>query len=200
MQTEIEAKFINVDPDTIRTQLNSLGAILVHPERLMRRRTFDFADTRLNQTGSWARVRDEGDKITMSFKQNKDDTLHGTVEINLSVDDFDTAADFLKALGLVQKSYQETKREAWLVGGAEITIDTWPWIAPFVEIEGHSEQAVRAAATKLGFDWAEAMHGSVTPVYQLDYDVTAAEVNGWETITFEPVPAWLEQRRKPRHG
>jgi adenylate cyclase class 2 len=138
----------------------------------------------------------------MSFKQNQDDGLHGTREINLLVDSFDGATAMLEAIGMKQKSYQETKREAWLLDGVEITIDTWPWIPPFVELEGPSEKAVRRAASQLGFDWAKALHGSVARVYTMHYKVSADEVNAWKRITFEPVPKWLESTSVAhnRHG
>jgi len=32
-------------------------------------------------------------------------------------------------------SYQETRREKWMLDDAEVTIDTWPWIPTFIEIE-----------------------------------------------------------------
>ena len=143
MQTEIEAKFTDINVELLRGKLEELGAKLVHPERIMRRRNYDFLDGKLESTSAWVRVRDEGNKITMSYKQNKDDSLHGTVEVNISVDDFDATHDFLEALGVIQKSYQETKRECWLMDEVEITIDTWPWIPSFVELEGPSEEAVK---------------------------------------------------------
>jgi len=37
----------------------------------MVRQTYDFMDMRLNKIGGWVRVRDEGDKVTLSFKQLK---------------------------------------------------------------------------------------------------------------------------------
>ena len=81
------------------------------------------------------------------------------------------------------------------MGGVEVTIDTWPWIPTFVEIEGASETKLRDAADKLGLDWSKAMHGSVETAYQAYYQVSEDDVNGWESMTFSPVPSWLEARR-----
>jgi adenylate cyclase class 2 len=197
MEIEIEAKFVDVNADHIRISLKALGAQLVHPECVMRRRNYDFPDGKLESISAWVRIRDEGKKVTMSYKQNKDDGLHGTVEVNVGVDNFDATGAFLEAVGMGQKSYQETKRESWLLDGVEVTIDTWPWIPPFVELEGHSEAAVKGVAKKLGFDWANALHGSVATVYQMHYNVTADEVNAWKLIDFQPIPVWLEKTRRP---
>lgn len=196
MQTEIEAKWLDVDKDLLRDRLKYAGAVLVNPERLMSRRVFDFPDARLNNKGAWVRVRNEGDKITMSYKQQFDRSLHGTKEVTVQVGDFESASEFLHLLGLKSKSYQETKRESWKLGDVEVEIDTWPWIPSFVELEGPSESEVRGAVEKLGLDFGEASHGSVELAYQAIYDVTEAEVDHWEQILFIDVPEWLEARRK----
>lgn len=196
MQTEIEAKWLNIDKDLLRDKLKAAGAVLINPERLMSRRVFDFPDARLNDKGAWVRVRNEGDKVTMSYKQQFDRSLHGTKEATVKVDNFDSASEFLYLLGLNSKSYQETKRESWKLGDVEVEIDTWPWIPSFVELEGTSESAVREAAEKLKLDFSEALHGSVELAYQAVYDVTEAEIDHWEQILFIDVPDWLEVRRK----
>lgn len=196
MKTEIEAKFLDVDTAALRTILVQERATCVHAERLMRRKNFDAVDGRLGKIGGWVRVRDEGDKITLAYKQLNDRTLHGTKEISLDVSSFDTMCDFLLATGFAMKSYQETRRERWELDGVEITIDTWPWIKPFVEIEGESEDALRKVAKTLGFDWKDALHGSVENAYMTEYDVTEEEIDSWETITFTPMPEWLEIKRK----
>lgn len=195
MQTEIEAKFLNVDADDLREKLKKIGAVREYEETLMRRKTYDDRDENLRKIGGWVRVRDEGDKITLSYKQLNDRTVHGTKEVTVIVDDFDMANTFMDAIGFVQKSYQETKREKWMLNGAEITIDTWPWIPTFVEIEAPDEDSLRNIAEKLGFNWSNALHGSVETAYQAVYDVTEDEIDDWKEILFIPVPGWLEERR-----
>ena len=197
MKTEIEAKFLKIDQDKLRARLKEVGAVLKYPERLMKRKVYDYPDQRLRKIGAWIRVRDEGEgKITLSYKQLLDRTLHGTKEIVVDVNDFQTMCDFLQACGFDSKSYQETKREKWMLGESEITIDTWPWIPTFVEIESETEEEIRKVSALLNFDWGQALHGSVETAYQDLYDVTEDEINGWEEITFTPVPDWLEIRRK----
>lgn len=191
MQTEIEAKFPDIDAERLRSRLKEKEAELEYPEVLMRRKTFDDADRRLKKVNGWVRVRDEGDKITLSYKQLNDRTLHGTKEVSIVVDDFDTTCLFLEAIGLVAKSYQETKREKWTYKGVEVTIDTWPWVPTFVELEGVSEDVVKEVASDLGFDWNKAMHGSVETIYQMHYDFTDEEIDHWESITFIAPPDWL---------
>lgn len=191
METEIEAKFPDVDVDALRVLLKERGAELVHPKVLMRRKNFDYPDRRLYKIGGWVRVRDEGDKVTLSYKQLSDRTLHGMKEISVVVGDFDTTCSFLEAIGMAAKTYQETKREKWIYKGVEVTIDTWPWVPTFVELEGPTEELVKSSANDLGFDWNKAMHGSIEPIYQMHYDVTDEEIDHWESITFTAPPDWL---------
>lgn len=196
MQTEIEAKFLDIKPDSIRATLEKNKAILIHPERIMRRKNFDYPDGKLEKIGGWIRVRDEGDKITLAYKRLINRTIEGTKEISVTVNSFDIICNLLLAIGLDCKSYQETKREKWILNEVEVTIDTWPWIPTFVELEGKSEKQLKDAAIKLGLNWEKTLHGSVETAYQAYYDATEEEINSWENITFIPVPDWLEIRKK----
>ncbi len=196
METEIEAKFLDIAPDTLRQKLTEIGGQLVHAERQMTRVVLDFPDKKLEKVGGWVRVRDEGDRITLSYKQLNDRTLHGTKEIETTVGNFETTIKLLEAIGLERYSYQETKREKWQVGDAEVTIDTWPWIPAFAEIEADSETKLKGLAEKLGLNWADALHGSVEIAYQKYYDATESEIDNWPKFTFGPIPDWLLAKKR----
>ena len=192
MQIEFEATFIDLDVGEAREKLKKLGATLIKPERLMRRVNFYT----LNDEYGWLRVRDEGDKITLSYKRFlgynknvKDQTMNDQQELCLKIDNFDAGVEFLKSLGLKQKSYQETKREEWRYKNLEITIDTWPGLEPYVEIEGKNEDEVKAAATALGFDYLAAIFGPITLLYEKKLGISAEEINNQTPeITFENPP------------
>lgn len=195
MQKEIEATFINIDPDVIRARLVELGATQVSPERLMKRTVFDFPDLRLQEVGGWIRVRDEAGKITTSYKQQNDETINGTIESQVTVDSFESMCAIYEHIGLRAKAYQETKRESWELNGVEVEIDTWPWVPTFVEVEGPNEQAVKDVADTLGLVWSTALHGDVTAVYKQYYNITPEEFYNLTEILFSPVPEWLEAKR-----
>jgi adenylate cyclase class 2 len=199
VKPEIEAKFLAVDHDALRTKLKEIGARCTNPIRLMKRKGYDFPDERLRKDkNGWVRVRDEGDKVTMSYKQLNNRELDGTHEVQLTVDDFDAACGFLEALGLEHNVYQETKRESWRLGELEVELDEWPWAKPYIEIEGPDESSLKDLASKLGLDWSHVCHGSVEIVYRGEYDVTDDDINNIPVITFEePIPDWLEKRRRP---
>lgn len=197
MQAEIEAKWLRIDKAALRKKLQTAGARLLQPERLMRRKVFDYPDGRLDhEQHGWIRVRDEGDKITLSYKRLVDRTVTGTKEVSLVVDSFDAACNFLESIGLQCFTVQETMRESWELDGAAVELDTWPWIPPFVEIEAQNERRLKAAAQKLHLDYSQALFGSVEVAYQDIYDVTEAEVDDWGKMLFSDVPAWLQSKKK----
>lgn len=192
MKTEIEAKFLNADFDAVRTKLLELGAVCTQPMRAMRRKHFDFADLSLSKTKSgFVRLRDEGDKITLSYKQVDNLGVHGTKEVNIAVDDFNQAELLLASIGLKAKSYHETRRESWKLGNNEIELDEWPAISPLVEIEAENETQLWGIAEKLGLDKNNIMHGTADYLYAKIYDVTEDEVNAWPEITFAETPKKL---------
>lgn len=190
MQTELEAKFLDIEPSEMRGKLRAAGAVLVHPERLMKRTNFDFPDLRLEKIGGWVRVRDEGDRITLSYKQLNHRGLTGTKETEVTVNDYRAACDFLTAISLVAKAYQETKREKWTLGECEITIDTWPWIPTTLEIEGKSEDQLKTAASSLGLEWTRALHGDIAIAYTHYFKVEEQEIYHHDNFSFDAPCPW----------
>lgn len=171
MDSEIEVKFVDVDVTDVRTRLTDAGAALEHPMRLMRRVLIEEEHHVAER--SFIRIRDEGDKTTLTFKRrmlaDEETTIDSTHEIETTVGDFDTAVNIFAEAGWNYITFQESKRETWLLDGAEVVIDEWPWLAPMIEIEADSEATVRNVAAKLGFDWQDGIFGSVDVVYHRDY-------------------------------
>jgi len=186
MKTEFEATFLQQDKDTLREKLKAVGANLVFPEFLMKRVVFDPP---IAIPGGWMRVRQEADKVTMSLKVVTGNKIEDQKEAMLEVNDFDEAVVFLSSIGAKQKAYQETKRELWKLGDVECTIDTWPGLHPFLEVEGSSEEAVKEAAEKLGLDYSDAQFCEVSFVYQKELGIPADIMkNHTPIITFEQPP------------
>ncbi|HMH70333.1 MAG TPA: CYTH domain-containing protein [Candidatus Saccharimonadales bacterium] len=167
MQTEIEVKFPDVDFAAVRLKLEALGAVCEQPMRLMRRAIIETPE--LEAKNAYVRIRDEGNKVTLTYKQFDEQSLTGAKEIELVVSDFEKTIALFEQVELVQKSFQESRRETWQLGTVEIVLDEWPWLNPYIEVEGPSEQGVRDVAAQLGFDWSDAVFGKVTELYQRQY-------------------------------
>jgi adenylate cyclase class 2 len=170
MNIEYEATFWPINKNEVREKLRVVGAILIKPEFLQKRKVFNLPVGH-EIKGGWLRVRDEGDQITMSLKIVNGDKIEDQKELCLKVDNFGQAVELLKTVGCEEKAYQETLREIWSLDGVEITIDEWPFLEPLVEVEGKSEIEVRAVADKLGFDWAQALFCSTDTIYAKKYNL-----------------------------
>lgn len=171
MKPEIEVKFLDIDLEDIRKKLTDAGAQLEQPMRLMRRVNIEQPEHKA--MGAWLRVRDEGDKVTLTWKQgmNKDNTVLGRLEeLEVVVSNFDDTVDIFKHAGWPAKTYQESMRETWKLDEAEVVIDEWPWLPHMIEIEAENEQIVRTAAERLGLEWGTANYGNIDDVYMEHYD------------------------------
>lgn len=187
MKNEIEAKFLSVDKDSMREKLKHAGFELKTPEYLMRRKTFDFSRIAPGRN-KWGRVRQESDKVTITVKEIRGTNINDTYEVELVVNDFDKACSFFEACDIYEKSFQENKREVWVRGETEVTIDTWPGLKPFVEIEGKSKDVVRKVSEELGFDFDQAVFGSIDLVYEKELGIPAETIIRLPEITFANPP------------
>ncbi len=161
----------------------------------MRRRIYDYPDLRLDAQAAWVRVRDEGTKTVLSFKQRRNETLSGMFEHETTVGSFEETCGVLEAIGLKEKAYQESYRELWDLNGCELALDEWPWIPPVIEVEGDSERGVQEAAERLGLDWNQALFDSIDAVYLRYYDVSRREASTVR-LAFEAEPELFRARRK----
>jgi len=167
MKTEIEAKFLNIDHHAIRNKLLALGAVLEQPMRLMRRVVIETPE--LKAIGGFVRIRDEGHKVTLTYKQFDELSITGAKELEVTVSDFDETIKIFAAAGLPHSSFQESMRETWKLGETEIVLDVWPWLNPYIEIEGPSESEVESTAEALGLEWGDAVFGDVMSAYKAQY-------------------------------
>lgn len=167
MQSEIEVKFLAIDQDEIRKKLKDLGGVCEQPMRLMRRAIIE--NDGMKAKDGYLRVRDEGDKVTMTYKQFDSLSVDGAKEIEITVSDFESAVKLLTQIDLPYRSFQESKRETWKLEDVEVVLDEWPWLKPYLEIEGESEERLKIVATQLGFDWQNAVFGDVMAAYRAEY-------------------------------
>ena len=184
---EIEVKFLDIDKEEMEKKLLAIGATKAG-EYFYRRHLFDYPDLRLNQTGAYVRLRDEGDKVTLTFKQRlgiaADDGSQndqGMKEIEVIVSDFEQTAEIFFAMGFIEKFYQENKRIRYVKGTTEYDIDLWPELKPFLEIEAKSWQDIDAAILELGLNPDDKKIFSAQQVYKLN----GINENDYKSMTFE---------------
>src|SRR3989338_9347065 len=111
MNIEFEATYLDVDKEKFRVILKEKGVKLVRLEYKQKRYNFD-----LQSLGrgfwEWVRIRDEGDKITMAYKNiPSDSSIEEQKEIEFEISDMEKAVEFLKILGARVTNYSENLRE-----------------------------------------------------------------------------------------
>ena len=190
MDTEFEAKFFPIKKEEFRKKLIKIGAKLLFPERKMRRA---IADKRANPQikCDYIRVRDEGNLIRLSAKIHAEEEgrVGDQKEIDVEVSDFDRTIQIFKEAGLKFNRYQETLRETWELDGAEITLDTWPGLPAYTEIEAKSEEKVREVAEKLDFSWDKKIITATPEIFAKYYGLNIDEVLDMvSNITFDKNP------------
>ncbi len=170
---EIEAKFYPVDVDEMRRTLREIGAVCVSPMRLMKRAVFDSRDNPQLPV-AYIRVRDEGDKITLSAKDyaSKEKGYKHQRELVVNVNSFTGTVDLLNIMGMIQTNDQESRRETWKIGNTEICIDLWPGLESYIEIESDSVENMEAIAAKLPISKSKRYEGGLLQVYM--------DVYGWD--------------------
>jgi len=112
-------------------------------------------------------------------------TMDGVKEIEIIVNDFNQTSELLKQFGLQFKSRQENLREEWNLNGSMVTIDTWPGLFPYIEIEGESEDAVNEVCSNLDLSIKNGQHGSVDKVYFEELNISKEDFNAVQTLDFK---------------
>lgn len=180
---EIEGKFLDINPAALDKKLKKLGAQRKY-KKLFRRYVFDFPGLTLNTKNAWLRVRDEGDRVVMTYKQRqavKQGAPDGGMrEIEIEVSDFERATQILRLIGMKPKFYEENWRTLYEYDGVELCVDEWPLIPPYLEIEADSWSKVDAMAEKLSLNPSDKRVCSAMQVYE-SYGINE---NDYSVLTF----------------
>ena len=188
MPQEFEIKFIKIDKNQVREKCKSMGLACTTDEFLMIRKTFHPITTEKNE---WFRIRQESDKITMTYKCIHNDSIDGMEEHEIIVDDFDAAAQILEKTGLKNTSTQENYREIWKNDAIEICIDTWPGLLPYIEIEGKNQEIVKKYVEKMWYDLHDWLFGGSEVVYEKELGIDPKILISLPEITFKNPPKIL---------
>ncbi len=176
---EFEVKYLNINPGEIEKKLVALGAKKVF-DRVYHVKVFDYPDLRMNDDAAWLRLRDEGDRITLTYKQrygaqgegvrlasDGENNDVGMKEIEVVVDDFEKTAQIFYSIGLIDKFIEEKRRIRYILDDIEFDIDYMPGLEPFLEIESNSMEKVEQGIKLLGLDPDEKKIFSAFQIYAL---------------------------------
>ena len=138
MAIEIEGRIPNINPEEVKAKLLAIGA---KPLGFYNFRRYVF-DPAIGAPHRWLRLRTDGNKTTLTFKEISNDSFSGTEEWEVEVSDFETTLKILENTGIKHRSYQENTRDEYEYHGAKLSIDHWPKLGYLLEIEVEKEEDI----------------------------------------------------------
>ena len=102
-------------------------------------------------------------------------------ETEIRVDSFEETNELLEKIGFFHRSYQEKKREKYILNEHEIDIDTWPGIPTYFEVEGKDKKDLEEILNTLGYSFDDAISCTVYEIYRK----IGMDINNMSELKFE---------------
>lgn len=163
---EIESKFYVQNLATVEALLKTLGAICIVSRGFEYNLRFDNHQKSLQRQHKVLRLR-KFDDVRLTFK-GPGERLGGALsrtEIELVVNDFDQAQQFLESLGYKVAAVYEKYRAMYEIGSAMVTLDELPY-GKFVEIEAENPEQIIELACQLGLNPETAIPASYQGLFE----------------------------------
>lgn len=161
MDTEVEARILNIDKEDLINKLEKLGAKFIG-DWLQIRYVYDFKPIDKNR---WIRLRTNGIETTLTIKEIHDKTINGTRELEIKVDSLENTHLILEKLGYKRRSIQENKRIRYILNDVEIDIDTWPHLNTYAEFEGENEKQIKQVLELLKYNYEDTTTDNAQDIY-----------------------------------
>lgn len=165
---ENELTILDIDKNEFVAKLESLDAKMITDERLQKRYVYDFNPINRNK---WIRLRTNGEKTTLTIKEIQENSKMNAREMEIVVSDFETTNEMLEELGYTHRNYQENLRQVFMLDGVEISVDSWPLIPPYAELEGKDLESINKVMQKLGVSQDKITTLDVTSIYKEIYNI-----------------------------
>ena len=195
MPKEYEAKFLNIDVNSIKKILLKNGAKKIHQPIKYYRVIFKRCEEKGDKPG-FVRIRDEGSKVTMTTKVFENIKFPQEHEVTIG-ETFEQGLKFLRSIGLEEKSYQETIREKWTHPLAhEITFDIIPGLPIYMEIDCTDEDKLNKLVSLLKLDRKNMHYGSYDKTFTEYYGIPSQKIiDKTPKLTFEQVKGQISPKK-----
>jgi len=185
---EIEVRFLEIKKEELLNKLKDLGAQDKGSDTLKETIFYDDAKKFIDEH-KFIRIRENKNGALLTYKQHmsKGKDISGiddVDEVETKVDDPEAMKVMLEKVGFEAFREQEKHRHSFVLDEVMIEIDEWPKIPVYMEMEGPSEEALKAIAEKLGLNWKDAYFGSARDVIEKVYNMPVME---YKHFTFSKV-------------
>ena len=178
MRTEIEERVLEVDKEELIKKLEKLNAVKVGDFH-QKRNVYDFKPVRDSE---WIRLRSDGKKTTLTYKNVTKNSIDGTKELEIEVSSFEDTDEMLNILGYKKRAFQENKRTRYMLDDVELDIDSWPLIPTYLELEADSIDKIKKVEKKLGIDKDKITNLNCEDIYKDIYNI---DVDAIKELKFE---------------
>lgn len=127
-----------------------------------------FEKFKINEN-KWLRLRQSNDKVMLTSKhilEKNKTNFQNVVETEIEVSSLEETNLLLESLGLAKRSYQEKIRYSYKYKSAEIEIDLWPLLKPYIEIECDDENTINEIVELLGVSDKEIVSLNTEQLYK----------------------------------
>lgn len=173
MKIENEITILDVDKNNFINKIEELGATKVSDEVLQIRYVYDFNPILPNK---WIRLRTNGKKSTLTIKEISNDSKMNAKEWEIEVSDFEETNAILNELGYFHRNKQENKRLVYMWNDVEISIDTWPLIPTYAELETNNTNQIKELLKLLNVVEDKVTTLDVTSIYNKIYNIDIMKI------------------------
>ncbi len=181
---EIECRFLEIDKEALIKKLRELGAKDLGEVMLEETIIYD-RELKWRDEQRFLKLRKAKDKITLTYKEQKEHTIDGTYEIEFGIDDFKKAELLFEKIGLQPFRHQQKLRHTFQLGEVTFDIDTWPRMPAYVELEGDSEDDLKKAAQVVGYDWNNVTFKPPRWIIETKYNIPVGKMTWFTFDRFE---------------
>jgi adenylate cyclase, class 2 len=163
---ETEVKFHVRNIKKIELRLLALGAELIQTRVHEINYRYDLPDGSLKSSGRVLRLRNDN-RACLTFKGPSTliDGIFSRQEFEFTVSSFETAQQFLRALGYVQILIYEKYRSTYEMKDCHIMLDELPY-GDFVEIEGADTSTIREISSQIGLSFDSAVGAGYSRIFE----------------------------------
>ena len=149
MSKEREIVILDIERKEVIKRLKELTARHIGEYKFKR---IEFMlDGDIGSGHSWVRVRTDGKSATITLKETKGEGGFGAMEeYEVKTDNFADTVRIMSKIAKTKIIYFENWKRRHMLKQAYITIDKWPGIPAFVEIEAPSMKILKETYKRLG--------------------------------------------------
>ena len=149
--------------DILKLDIDNIKEILNNPTLEANMKKF------LINPNKWVRLRKSNDKIELTTKHilnKKHSDYQNVLETEIEVSSFEETNNLLKSIGICKRNYQEKIRYSFVYKDAQIEIDIWPMLDPYLEIECDNNKTIEEILEKLNLKENEMVSTNTESLYK----------------------------------